>query len=411
MSEGKMTKITNQPGVYYRESITRHFRGKIDRCFYITFKDQSKKIWEKVGWASEGYSAQMAANIRAERMRSIRHGEELPKKKQEITFGQLWEHYNKWLDTGKGHVVDDRSRYENHLKDCFADKRLSQITPLDLEQLKSDLLKKGLSPATVKHVLVLFRQIVNKAIGWNLWFGENPIKKVDLPKLNNRRERYLKQDEAALVLNEMKGASQQLYEIGLMSLCTGMRAGEIFALKWGHCDFETGILHIADPKGGESRKTYMTGAIRTMLEAKDKGAPGDLVFKARGGDQIHKISRAFERAIIRLKLNDGIDDRRQRVCFHTLRHTFASWLAIEGTPILTIKELLGHKSLAMTERYAHLSPDHKRAAASGIDKMIKKAQKKALKDKKGEKVIITEKKKISSKPIKKTVKKKKTRTK
>jgi len=307
MSEGKMTKITNQSGVYYRESITKRYHGKVDRCFYITFKDQSKKVWEKVGWASEGYSAQMAANIRAERMRSIRHGEELPKKKeQEITFGQLWEHYNKWLDTGKAHISDDRSRYENHLKDRFADKRLSQITPLDLEQLKADLLKKDLSPATVKHVLVLIRQTINKAIAWDLWQGENPIKKIKLPKLNNTRERYLTQDEAALVLEETKDASQQLYEICLMSLCTGLRAGEIFSLKWGHCDFKTGIIHVADSKGGDPRKAYMTGAIKAMLEAKDEGDPGELVFKAREGDQIQKISRAYERAIDRLQLNEGI---------------------------------------------------------------------------------------------------------
>ena len=399
MSEGKMTKITNQPGVYYRESITRHFRGKMDRCFYITFKDQSKKVWEKVGWVSERYSAQTAANIRAERMRSIRHGDELPqKKKEEITFGQLWEHYNKWLDTGKKHILDDRSRYENHLKDRFADKRISQITPLDLEQLKSDLLKKKLSPATVKHVLVLFRQIVNKGIGWNLWNGENPIKKVKLPKLNNKRERYLTQDEAAAVLHELKGVSQQLYEISLMSLCTGMRAGEVFSLKWGHCNFEEAIIHIADPKGVEARKVYMTDAIKLMLEAKAKGDPGGFVFKAREADQIQQISSAFARAIVRLGLNNGIKDPRQRVYFHTLRHTFASWLAIEGTPILTIKELLGHKTLAMTERYAHLSPDHKRAAASSVDDMLKKAQdKKASEDQSAKKITKKKKKKTRTK--------------
>ncbi|MFZ4440747.1 MAG: tyrosine-type recombinase/integrase [Syntrophales bacterium] len=408
MSEGKMTKITNQPGVYYRESLTRRYHGKVDRCFYITFKDQSKKVWEKVGWLSEKYSVQTAANIRADRIRSIRHGEELPKKKgQEITFGKLWEHYNRWLDTGKSHVEDDRSRYENHLKDRFADKRLSQIAPLELEELKSDLLKKGLSPATVKHVLVLIRQMINKAIGWDLWQGENPIKKIKLPKLNNKRERYLTQAEAALVLEEMKGASPQLYEMGLMSLCTGMRAGEIFALKWGHCNFEDGIIHVADSKGGEPRKAYMTSAIKEMLENKDRRSPSDLVFKARGsdeiieargGEQIKQTSRAFERAIIRLKLNDGIDDPRQRVYFHTLRHTFASWLAIKGTPILTIKELLGHKSLAMTERYAHLSPDHKRTAASVVNDMLKESQdKKASEEPQVEKIV--KKKKTRAKTV------------
>jgi integrase len=324
----------------------------------------------------------MAANIRAERMRSIRHGEDLPKKKEQgITFGQMWKHYDKWLDTGKSHVDDDRSRYENHLKDRFVEKHLSQIIPLDLERMKSDLLKKGLSPATVKHVLVLFRQIVNKAIGWDLWVGENPIKKVKLPKLNNNRERYLTQDEAASVLQELKETSQQLYEIGLMSLCTGIRAGEVFKLKWGHFNFDEGIIHIADSKGGEPRKSFMTGAIKAMLEAKTEEDPGELVFKARGGDQIQQVSKTFARAIIRLGLNTGIDDPRQRVYFHTLRHTFASWLAINGTPILTIKELLGHKTLAMTERYAHLSPDHKRTAASGVDDMLKEAQdKKASED-------------------------------
>lgn len=398
MSEGKMTKITNQPGVYYRESITRRHHGKADRCFYVTFKDQAKKVWEKVGWTSEGYSAQMAANIRAERMRSIRHGEELPKKKeQEITFEKLWEHYDKWLVTAKKRPRDDRTLYNIHLEDRFAAKRLSQITPLDLEELKSDLFKKELSPATVKHVLVLVRQMINKAIAWDLWQGDNPIKKIKLPKLNNKRERYLTQDEAALVLEEMKGASQQLYEIGLMSLCTGMRAGEVFKLKWGHCNFEEGIIHVADPKGGEPRKTYMTSAIKEMLEAKVRRNPSDLVFKARGNDkiikdrgddQIKEVSRSFERAIVRLELNDGIDDPRQRVYFHTLRHTFASWLALKGTPILTIKELLGHKSLAMTERYAHLSPDHKRTAASSVDDMLKEAQdKKASEEPQVEKAV------------------------
>ncbi len=181
-----------------------------------------------------------------------------------------------------------------------------------------------------------------------------------------------------------------------MSLCTGMRAGEIFSLKWGHCNFEELIIHIADPKGVEARKVFMTDAIRTMLEAKAKGEPGELVFKAREADQILQISKAFSRAIDRLELNDGIDDPRQGVYFHTLRHTFASWLAIEGTPILTIKELLGHKSLAMTERYAHLSPDHKRTAVSGIDSMLKKAQ---------------EKKASEAQDVKKTSKKTKTKAK
>ena len=124
------------------------------------------------------------------------------------------------------------------------------------------------------------------------------------------------------------------------------------------------------------------------------------------------VSKSFRKLIDRLKLNDGIDDPRQRVYFHTLRHTFASWLAIKSTPILTIKELLGHKTLAMTERYAHLSPDHKRTAASGVDDMLKVAQdKKASEDQQDEEEAITEKNEIQSKLVKKTIKKRKKRVK
>lgn len=85
----------------------------------------------------------------------------------------------------------------------------------------------------------------------------------------------------------------------------------------------------------------------------------DSVFQARGGGKIHGVSKAFFDAVKRLGLNDGVTDRRQRVTFHTLRHTFGSWLALEGVPLRTIQDLMGHKTIAMTVRYSHLTPDHR----------------------------------------------------
>ena len=182
-----------------------------------------------------------------------------------------------------------------------------------------------------------------------MWTGENPIKKVKLPRLNNQRERFLTKEEAQLLLKELATWGRHNHDICMLSLHTGMRAGEIFSLMWQHIDLDNNMILIADPKNGRSRKAFMTPTIRNMFSEMEKGEPEDYVFASRDGDRIDRISNTFMRAVENLGLNEGITDPRQKVVFHTLRHTFASWLAIQGTPIYTIKELLGHQTLAMTE--------------------------------------------------------------
>ncbi len=366
----EIKKVKKYQGIYYRNSTKKKHDGRPDKCFYISYRNGAGKfVREKVGWASEGYTAQMAMHVRGERLRKIRHGDELPNKKsKELTFAQAWKRYDKWLDTGKKHVYDDRNRYKNHLKPKFASKALSQITTHDLEKFKGSLLKKGLAPQTTKHILVLIRQIYNKMIAWGLWNGQNPIKGVKMPKISNKRVRFLTHQEADKLLGAVRKRSQQVWEYSLLSLHTGMRADECFSLLWGHVDFDQGMIHVADPKGGPPRDVYLTQKVREMLQTKKEGGKADLVFKARHGGKIPEASKTFLRTVNKLGLNDGIEDRRQKVMFHTLRHTFASWLAIQGTPILEIKELLGHATLAMTERYAHLIPDQKRVSIARMEK-------------------------------------------
>lgn len=364
-----MKRIKKYTGIYYNESKKKRHKGKPDNCFYAVYQDKAgKNKWEKIGWASEGYNAQMADQVRSERIRSLRHGKELPdKKKKELTFGQAWKEYDKWLDTGKKHVYDDRNRYQNHIKTRFASRALSQISTHDLERFKDTLLRNGLAPATTKHVLVIIRQVYNKMIAWGLWQGQNPITGLKMPKINNKRVRFFTHKEADKLLAAVKVRSQQIWEMSLLSLHTGMRADEVFSLLWGHIDYDNGLIHIADPKGGPARDGNMTKKVRAMLSAKSQGERGELVFKARHGGKIPEVSKSFLRTVNDLKFNDGIEDRRQKASFHTLRHTFASWLAIQGTPILVIKELMGHASLAMTERYAHLIPDQKKESVERME--------------------------------------------
>ena len=378
-------KVKKFVGVYYRESTKKRHHGKPDRCFYVSFHNGTGKfIREKVGWISEGYNAQMASQVRAERIRTIRHGEELPDKRKKAipTLNDVWKKYDVWLDTGKKHQRQDRGRYKNHIKPKLGNKMLSEIAPLDLENLKESLLKKGRSPATTKHVLVIIRQLINKAIMWKMWSGENPIKGVKLPKLNNKKERFFTHQEANELLSELKRRSKQLHLIALVSLHTGMRAGEIFGVRWGDLDFENMTINVIDTDKGETRKAFMTKKVRSHLNSLDQGMPSDFVFKARGGGKIKGVSKSYYESVKKLGFNDGVTDRLQKAGFHTLRHTFASWLAIQGTPILEIKELLGHATLAMTERYAHLIPDQKRESVRRMEEAFEESNGGTQKDEK-----------------------------
>ncbi|MFH0789150.1 MAG: site-specific integrase [Pseudomonadota bacterium] len=364
-SEGKMVK-SGFVGVYSRDFLNHN--GKPDQCFYITYRKGSQLVWEKIGHASEGYGARMAANLRSERIRSIRHGEELPKEKAKVPFfSEAMILYNEWSGQNK-RDQNDKARYENHLKEFLEKKRMNEISSFVLEKIKSDLTKKDLAPATVKHCLQLIRAVYNKMISWEKYRGPNPAEKIKMPIINNRRERFLSFEEAQTLLKKLNTGSHTTYEVALVSLHTGLRAGEIFKLRRQDLDFQNGIIRIMDPKNKSSRAVYMTDQVKAILKTRLPGEPGDLVFLPRihAKGQISRVSGFFQRAVDQM-FNKGITDRRQRVVFHSLRHTFASWLATEGVPLLAIKELLGHKTLAMTERYAHLSPDVKREAVMSLE--------------------------------------------
>ncbi len=362
-------KLTKHQGVYERQSESKRHKGKPDLCYDISYKYDGKKRWEKVGWLSEGYSAKLAAEVRGERLRNIRHGKELPKHKRQPEIDEIAKKYLDWAKENKRSYKNDVTRYHLHLKPSLGNKTIQEISSFDLERLKNDLTKKELKPATVKHVLVLFRQIVNKAVVWGLYKGANPIKGVKLPVIHNQKERFLSYDEAHLLLNELEINSKQLHDMALLSLHCGVRAGEIFNLKGQDTDFNHNQINILDSfKTVQPRKAYMTDAIKEIL-SKYNVEPDEYIFKNINGDKYTEIPRLFKNVVDPL-FNAHVKDTRQRVTFHTLRHTFASWLALQGESLLTIRELLGHKSFAMTMRYSHLMPDEKRRATVMLDKVF-----------------------------------------
>jgi integrase len=361
---------TRFQGVYERVSETRTFKGKPDICYDITYKRDSKKHWEKIGWQSEGYSAKLAADVRADRMRSIRHKEELPRdKKKALLFGDLAKKYLEWAAENKRDGgTHDQTRYSKHLEKRIGNKHLDEISAFDLERIKSELLKAGLAPATVKHCLVIVRQMYNKAIAWGLYKGMTPVKGVKLPTLQNQRERFLSYEEADTLLRALADRSPVVHDMALLSLHTGMRAGEIFKLRANDIDLRHEIISILDPKNAQSRKAHMTEAVKDMLIRRVVDLmPDDFLFTQRVWNPFTEMPDIF--GIVADELfNKGVKDRRQRLTFHSLRHTFGSWLALQGESLVTIRELLGHKSFAMTQRYSHLIPDEKKRATLQLER-------------------------------------------
>jgi integrase len=236
----------------------------------------------------------------------------------------------------------------------------------------------GKAPRSIQYALAVVRQVFNHAIKNEVYSGDNPARKVTKPKVDNRRIRFLTHREADLLLANLMARSQQLHDIALLSLHCGLRAGEIFDLTWGCVNFTNGSIILLNTKSGKNRTVYMTHEVRGMLSAKNPRKPTDLVFTGRTKDKIKEISNAFNRAIDELGLNIGIEDPRLKAYFHSLRHTYASWLVQRGVDLYTVKELMGHSTLAMTERYSHLRKENLTNAVKIFEEGLRSAEVRSL---------------------------------
>ena len=366
---------TNYTGVYSREHETRRFRGKPDICYDICYRlpGDRKLVWEKVGWLSEKITAASASSLRAERIKQSRIGN-LPTETAKLSLDEVFERFRTdYLEVARKYPKDAIRMYVKWIGPVMGDKTLVEITPALVDSLKKSMLQ--LSPQSQKHVLTLLGEIFNQARKWSLFEGESPTKQVKLPQSDNRRMRFLTQEEAQRLLAELKKRSPELWRMSLLSLHTGMRAGEIFHLRWEHVNLTDRTVTIMDGKGEQSRVCHMTDQVFQMfqdLSSLHKPMAGKLVFPKKGteNETRYQTGSGFQGIVSSIGLNDGITDRRNRIVFHSLRHTFASWLVQRGVPLYTVQKLMGHKTVIMTQRYAHLAPDQGRDAArilSGLD--------------------------------------------
>jgi integrase len=243
---------------------------------------------------------------------------------------------------------------------------LPRITTAHLDGVVSTMRQAGKAPATVKYALAVVSQVWNHAALLDVVSGESPTRKVKKPQIDNRRTRFLVPEEARTLLEALRTRSVDTHDEAILALFCGMRAGEIHALAWSDVDLNNGTLLLRDTKSGKNRHVFICPEVEAMLLRRGAENKTGLVFPAVGGGLRKWVSDTFSRVVEELGFNSDIADARQHVVFHTLRHTFASWLVQRGVPLYTVAQLLGHSTLEMTQRYAHLAPDSVRAAALGL---------------------------------------------
>ena len=200
----------------------------------------------------------------------------------------------------------------------------------------------------------LLKAMLNKAVEWSL-ISSNPIKQVKKIKQHQgrladvSRVRCLDKDELAKLLEHCDG---KLRAIVLLAVNTGLRKGEIQNLSLNDVDFQNKVLKIERQKNQEVSRIPLNATVFEILLDLKRNSREERPFN-------YNFRKSFDTAIRR----SGIKDFH----FHDLRHTFTSWLVMAGVPIYTVKELMRHKDIKMTTRYAHLSPDHKTEAVRVLE--------------------------------------------
>lgn len=224
-----------------------------------------------------------------------------------------------------------------------------------------------MAPRSISYVRSVIQLIFNYAKKHNLYFYDSPTTKVKVKQEDNKRRRFLSKQEARTLLDELMKRSVDVHDMALLSLYSGMRAGEIFNLQWERVLWHIDRIFIVKTKNNEDRMEPMHPLVKEMLKRRYLDSQTGYVFKTRNGEKIKEISNTFERTIKFLGFNKGVVDDREKVVFHTLRHTYASWLVMGGVDLYTTQKLMGHKSSQVTQRYAHLAPGYLEKAVNSLE--------------------------------------------
>lgn len=361
--------------------------------YYLYYRINGKQRNFLLGAASALTPAQ-ARDLAKEKLGQVASGEDVQvtrhdAKKQELRDSLtlkkfLDEHYESYLfslnaKTAKQSFMCIRNNFQ-----FLANKPLVDITAWDIQQWVSERSKLGRAPATISYAYNRLRAVFNRAVEWGFIESHN-LDSVKIPKIDNKRIRYLSESEEAALLSSLEARDERLKQhyrdrygvraekrvsqryidylepLVTLAMNTGMRKGEMLSLEWSHVNMEDRYLTVIseNAKSKNKRTIPLNKTVYDMLTIWRAQHPQTtLVFEREDGQPIDTYQYQWET----LLKDANIENFR----FHDLRHHFASKLVMKEADLNVVRELLGHADLKMTLRYAHLAPKHKSAAVNLI---------------------------------------------
>jgi integrase len=244
---------------------------------------------------------------------------------------------------------------------------LADIQPSRIIEARKTLSKTITPRGTVISDSTINRYMATMSHGFTIamkewqWVGDNPFFKITTFKEPEGIIRFLSDEERARLLTECKAHSQDLYALIVLALSTGARRMEMLSLTWDDVDLKSGLVTFPKTKNGDRRTVPITGHALELVKAiaEQRRFNSELLFPGRFTGKPMAIQNIFQAALKRA----GIENFR----FHDLRHSAASYMVMAGIDMRTIAEILGHKDLKMTLRYAHLSRKHVSDAVGKLD--------------------------------------------
>lgn len=275
-----------------------------------------------------------------------------------VSIDEIWKFYLSTKEFKPNSIKKEIQRFDKHIYPYWFNKDFESLSTKDIILYRKYLSRQNLSQQSIKHCLSLLRRSVNRAIQLEILSIQLPY--FEMPITNNARIRFLTESEAELLLFTLKKRSELWHDISLFALHTGMRAGEIFSLQAESINLHQRTIALLDTKNNQTRTIPLNDVAFSVTE-KYFGYKTQYLFSET---KLLQASKIFRVAVKETGLNKGISDNRNKVVFHTLRHTFASWLIQRGVSVPVVSYLLGHRDLKTTMRYAHLAPEQGRSAVN-----------------------------------------------